>query len=89
MVMALGKLINIESRLGQWSSCVGPAARRSGRRRRNRLCGLREDTATLGCEFKAMEAYLSIMQTRMGAARILLAMRSLGALKKTIDAVIK
>jgi predicted dehydrogenase len=23
----LGKLINIESRLGQWSSCVGPAAR--------------------------------------------------------------
>jgi scyllo-inositol 2-dehydrogenase (NADP+) len=24
---ALGKLINVESRLGQWSSCVGPAAR--------------------------------------------------------------
>jgi predicted dehydrogenase len=24
---ALGKIINIESRLGQWSSCVGPAAR--------------------------------------------------------------
>jgi predicted dehydrogenase len=23
----LGKLINVESRLGQWSSCVGPAAR--------------------------------------------------------------
>src|SRR3954467_6946487 len=24
---ALGKMINVESRLGQWSSCVGPAAR--------------------------------------------------------------
>ena len=24
---ALGKIINVESRLGQWSSCVGPAAR--------------------------------------------------------------
>jgi predicted dehydrogenase len=24
---ALGKVINVESRLGQWSSCVGPAAR--------------------------------------------------------------
>ncbi|HEX8912253.1 MAG TPA: Gfo/Idh/MocA family oxidoreductase [Humisphaera sp.] len=24
---ALGKLINVESRLGQWASCVGPAAR--------------------------------------------------------------
>ena len=32
---------------------------------RGGLASLREDTATLGCEFRAMEAYLSIMQTRM------------------------
>src|SRR6185369_6409810 len=32
---------------------------------RGGLASLREDTATLGCEFRAMDAYLSIMQTRM------------------------
>ncbi|MEP7154878.1 MAG: histidine kinase [Betaproteobacteria bacterium] len=32
---------------------------------RGGLASLREDTATLGCEFRTMEAYLTIMQTRM------------------------
>ena len=32
---------------------------------RGGLASLREDSTTLGCEFKVMEAYLSIMQTRM------------------------
>lgn len=32
---------------------------------RGGLASLREDTTTLGCEFKVMEAYLSIMQIRM------------------------
>ena len=34
----LGKVINVESRLGQWSSCVGPAAREWHPNWRNEAC---------------------------------------------------